>query len=36
MLVNMFVHVPDPITGFIGLLFVGAAYISSVRIGERV
>jgi hypothetical protein len=36
MLVNMFVHVPDPITGFIGLLFVGAAYISSVRIGTRV
>lgn len=31
MIANMFIHVPDPITGFIGLAFVGAAYVSSVR-----
>ena len=32
MITNLFVHVPDPITGFIGLAFVGAAYISSMRL----
>jgi hypothetical protein len=32
MIANMFVHVPDPITGFVGLLFVGTAYVSSVRL----
>jgi hypothetical protein len=32
MIANMFVHIPDPVTGFIGLLFVGAAYVSSIRI----
>jgi hypothetical protein len=32
MLTNLFMHIPDPITGFIGLLFVGAAYISSIRL----
>jgi hypothetical protein len=32
MIANMFVHIPDPITGFIGLLFVGSAYVSSIRI----
>lgn len=31
MIANLFVHIPDPITGFIGLLFVGAAYVSSRR-----
>lgn len=31
MIANMFIHVPDPVTGFIGLLFVGAAYVSSMR-----
>jgi hypothetical protein len=35
MIANLFVHIPDPITGFIGLLFVGAAYISSIRIVEE-
>lgn len=35
MIANMFVHIPDPVTGFIGLLFVGAAYISSIRIVEE-
>lgn len=35
MLANMFVHIPDPVTGFIGLLFVGAAYVSSIRIVEE-
>lgn len=34
MIANMFVHVPDPITGFVGLLFVGTAYISSLRLQE--
>ncbi len=32
MIANLFVHIPDPITGFIGLLFVGAAYVSSLRL----
>lgn len=31
MFANMFVNVPEPITGLIGLLFVGGAYLSSVR-----
>ena len=31
MFANMFVDVPEPITGFIGLLFVGGAYLSSIR-----
>jgi hypothetical protein len=35
MIANLFVHIPDPVTGFIGLLFVGAAYISSIRIVEE-
>lgn len=35
MISNMFIHVPDPITGFIGLIFVGGAYISSVRLRAR-
>lgn len=35
MIGNMFFKVPDPITGFIGLLFVGAAYISSIRVVEE-
>ncbi len=34
MIANMFFHVPDPITGFVGLVFVGAAYISSMRLQE--
>lgn len=35
MIANMYIHVPDPLTGFIGLLFVGSAYISSIRIGSE-
>jgi len=31
MIANIFVDVPEPITGFIGLLFVGGAYLSSIR-----
>lgn len=31
MLANMFFNVPEPITGLVGLLFVGGAYVSSVR-----
>ena len=31
MFANMFVDVPEPITGLIGLLFVGGAYLSSIR-----
>ena len=34
MIANMFFHVPDPITGFVGLLFVGTAYLSSMRLQE--
>lgn len=36
MIGNMFFKVPDPITGFIGLLFVGAAYISSLRADKKI
>jgi len=32
MIANLFVSVPEPITGLIGLLFVGAAYLSSLRL----
>lgn len=31
MFAGMFVDVPEPITGFVGLLFVGGAYLSSIR-----
>lgn len=31
MIANIFVNVPEPITGLIGLLFVGGAYLSSIR-----
>lgn len=31
MIANIFIDVPEPITGLIGLLFVGGAYLSSVR-----
>lgn len=31
MIANVFIDVPEPITGLIGLLFVGGAYLSSVR-----
>ncbi len=31
MFADMFVDVPEPITGLIGLLFVGGAYLSSIR-----
>ncbi len=31
MFAGMFVHVPEPIIGLVGLLFVGGAYISSIR-----
>jgi len=32
MLGSMFIHLPDPLTGLIGLTLVTLAYISSVRI----
>lgn len=32
LLAGLFVEVPEPVTGFIGLLFVGLAYWSSVRV----
>jgi hypothetical protein len=35
MLANMFVNLPDPITGLIGLVLVTFAYISSIRAGKR-
>ncbi|MEK7627976.1 MAG: DUF475 domain-containing protein [Patescibacteria group bacterium] len=31
MIANLFIDVPEPVTGLIGLLFVGAAYVSSIR-----
>ena len=31
MIANIFINVPEPITGLIGLLFVGGAYLSSIR-----
>ncbi len=31
MIANIFIDVPEPITGLIGLLFVGGAYLSSIR-----
>lgn len=31
MIANLFVDVPEPVTGLIGLLFVGGAYVSSLR-----
>jgi hypothetical protein len=34
MIANMFVDVPEPITGLIGLLFVGGAYVSSMRLSH--
>ena len=31
MITNIFIDVPEPVTGLIGLLFVGGAYLSSIR-----
>jgi uncharacterized protein len=32
MFAGMFMDVPEPITGFVGLLFIGSAYLSSIRL----